>query len=620
MTEWSGKHQSTLPEEVVARFRVASLERIERLEDAWTQLTSDPTNAETIATIDREVHTLKGESRMVGFTDVDMVAHKLEDVLEVARERQFQINDDLDLVVTMALRFMTMLIQKKAGQTLGGIDLPGFVRQIDTVVRDTRHQHPLRGRIATSPLARLENKELIAGNVRERLAGVALDLFLELTSGRESRRVRRAWNQLRDSLAPADPLPIAPVLAKHEAGGTEIARDIGKQIDFAFELDPAARAPASVVAALDTAALHLVRNAIDHGIGTPLERMEGGKPPVGQIRVRCTVDQDRVVLEVTDDGKGIDFGRVRARGIELGLIADSANPSDADLSKLLFHPGLTTTRVPTALSGRGIGLDVVHSHVSAVGGTATVTSSPSAGTVWTIEMPSPRRRFRVRKLAVRGTNVPFAIPVDWDLESSADASDAVDLVDELELGTPSINPLTYILRRGDSAVRIGAASEPVEAEARWLVSTSASTLVGVVSIDNVECLVLKPDVLVTTTGRVAIVDDSEIVREIVGFSLKPYGIEVFPFSDPAPLVGTLAVRPVDLVLLDLSFKGLDVSVLIQRIKAALPGCQVYLHSDRNAIELARLANSTNADGHLAKALGREQFVARVLKILRARRR
>ena len=75
----------------------------------------------------------------------------------------------------------------------------------------------------------------------------------------------------------------------------------------------------------------------------------------------------------------------------------------------------------------------------------------------------------------------------------------------------------------------------------------------------------------------------------------------------------------DLVLLDLSFRGLDVPGLIQRIKAALPGCQVYLHSDRNAIELARLGETTGADGHLAKALGREQFVSRVLKILRTRR-
>jgi CheY-like chemotaxis protein len=209
--------------------------------------------------------------------------------------------------------------------------------------------------------------------------------------------------------------------------------------------------------------------------------------------------------------------------------------------------------------------------------------------------------------------------MDWEIAIEEGTSDAVDLVEELGLGTAAGNPLTYVLTRGETQVRIGAAGEPVETEARWLVSTSAITLAGVVSIDNTECLILKPDVLATSSGRVAIVDDSEIVREIVGFSLKPYGIEVDPFDDPGPLVGTLAVKPVDLVLLDLSFKGLDVPGLIQRIKAALPGVQVYLHSDRNAIELARLAESSGADGHLAKALGRDQFVSRVLRILRSRR-
>jgi two-component system chemotaxis sensor kinase CheA len=244
MTEWSGKQQSTLPEEVIARFRVASLERLERLEASWVQLTADPSDAATSAGIAHELHTLKGEARMIGFTDVDMVAHKLEDVLEVARERNFQISDDIDLVVTMALRFMTMLIRKKVGQTLGGIDLPGFVRQIDGVVGDARRHHPLRGRVSTSPIAKLDaNRELLSGNVRDRFAGVAFDLFLELSSGRESRRLRRAWTQLRDSLAPPDPKRIAPMFAKHEQGAAELARDLGKEVELTFELDAEARAP-----------------------------------------------------------------------------------------------------------------------------------------------------------------------------------------------------------------------------------------------------------------------------------------------------------------------------------------------------------------------------------------
>jgi two-component system chemotaxis sensor kinase CheA len=598
-----------LPEDVIDRFRVAALERLERLETAWMQLTADPNDAEAIAAIERDVHTLKADSRMVGFTDVDMVAHKLEDVLGVARERNFQISDDVDLVVTMALRFMTMLIRKKAGQTLGGIDLPGFVQQIDAVVRETRRQHPLPGRSSTSPSVKLDpNKELLSAVVRDRLASVALDLFLELASGRDSRRLRRSWNQLRDSLAPPDPSAIAPVLAKHEAGAEHLARELGKDVTVTFVLDPIARTAAPIIEALDIAALHLVRNAIDHGIAAR-----------GQLRVRCEIRDEHAILEVADDGQGIDFARVHDRAADLGLIACDARPTDAELSKLLFYSGLSTRGTPSVVSGRGIGLDAVHSAVDAVGGTIEVASKPGGGTTWTITIPSPSRSFPVHRFTIRGTALPFAVPAEWKLEVAQQLQGSLDLVEELGLGTPTTNPLTLLLTRGATTVQIGAATEPILADARWLVATSADTVAGVVAIDGTECLVIRPEALVTCSGKVTIVDDSEIVRELVGFSLKPYGIEVIPFDEPGPLIGTLAVRPVDLVLLDLSFKGLDIAGLIQRIKAALPACVVYLHSDRTPIELAQIAETSKADGHLSKTIGRDQFVARVLRILRSRR-
>lgn len=552
---------------------------------------------------------------MVGFVDVDLVAHKLEDMLDACRE--LQISDDIDLVVTMAFRFMAMLIRKKAGQTLGGIDLPGFIRQLDGVAKETRKHHPLRGRVATATLHR-EPRELLSGRVRDRLASAALDLFLELASGPESRRIRHAWQQLRDSLSPADPEPLAPVLAKHEAGARELAHALGKLVTFEFLLDPQARAPTSIIEALDTAALHLIRNAVDHGIERAEERRAASKPDDGMLRVRCIVEQAGVVLEVDDDGRGIDFPSVRASGLELGLLNPEATPTDAELSQLLFHPGLTTRKHATSVSGRGIGLDVVHGQISGVGGTVQVASEPGKGTSWTISVPSPLRRFRVHSFSVQGVAVPLCVPVDWTIEVEAAANDTIDLVEELGIGPPTANPSTYELRRGDSIVRIGAVGQPIEAEARWLVSTPADALAGVVSIEGVECLILKPELLVASTGKVAIVDDSEIIRELVRFSLQPYGIEVYAFDSPDAVVDTLAVKPVQLVLLDLSFKGVDIGALVRRIKAALPGCAVYLHSDRTPIELARIAETSAADGYLAKALGREQFVTRVLKILRRR--
>ena len=106
---------------------------------------------------------------------------------------------------------------------------------------------------------------------------------------------------------------------------------------------------------------------------------------------------------------------------------------------------------------------------------------------------------------------------------------------------------------------------------------------------------------------------------MVAFTLKPYGIEVSLFDDLAPVFGTLAAKPVDIVLLNLSFKGMDIGATVRRLKETLPDTEVYLHSDRTPVELARLAEQAHADGHLAKAAGRNQLVSRVLRILRSKR-
>jgi CheY-like chemotaxis protein/signal transduction histidine kinase len=606
MTEWSGKPPTAA--EIIDRYRVASLERLARLDATWTRLTADPASAETIAMLDREIHALETESRMVGFTDVDLVARKTADLIDVARERSFQITDDLDVLVTMALRFMTMLIRKRAGLAGGqGIDLPGFVRQIDAVIADTRRNHP-------------PNRDLLSHVVRNRLASVALDLFLDLAGGRESRRVRRGWRLLRDSLAPPDPIPIAPAIARHEAAVAELARELDKELALRFDLATAGTAAPSIVDALDVAALHLLHNAIDHGVESPDERDFALKPREAQITVRCHGEHGRVVLDVIDDGRGVDFVRVRGRAISLGLLEPNAHPTDAELTELLFHPALSTRELVAGIfSGRGVGLDTIASQVGAVGGTVSVRSRPGEGATWTVSIPEPVRRFRVQRFTVRGTPIAFAIPDDWTIAVVPHSGNVIDLVEELAIGpAASRNPITLEISRGDHRVHIAAGGEPQEAEARWLVATGPEAPAGVISIDGLEHLLLRPELLAAASGRVAIVDDSEIVRELVGFSLKPHGIEVLPFPDVKSLVGALAETPADLVLLDPSFKGLDIAGFITRVKLAAPGTLVYLHSDRTPSELAQLAEQARADGYLSKTLGRDQFVARTLKILRSR--
>jgi two-component system chemotaxis sensor kinase CheA len=143
----------------------------------------------------------------------------------------------------------------------------------------------------------------------------------------------------------------------------------------------------SAVEALAEPLIHLVRNAVDHGLGIPDRRVEAGKDPRGTVRVFARSEGSRTVLEVADDGEGIDFGRVLAKARQLGLVAPDEEPGRARLLDLVFHPGLTVKEEPTEISGRGVGLDVVRDTVARIGGLLDLDTGP-LGTTFRLRIPT----------------------------------------------------------------------------------------------------------------------------------------------------------------------------------------------------------------------------------------
>src|SRR5688572_19696466 len=151
---------------------------------------------------------------MLGFSDVNLVSHKLEDLLEVARARGYAVDEDFDLAVNMALRFMAMLVRKKVGSQLAGIDLPGFVSQIDRVLSEVREVTP---RTQKQPLQTVDANRCSAA-VRAQLAPIAVDVFLEYAASRGARRnrLRSSWHAMRDLVGIHRALLGRGQLAKHE--------------------------------------------------------------------------------------------------------------------------------------------------------------------------------------------------------------------------------------------------------------------------------------------------------------------------------------------------------------------------------------------------------------------
>jgi two-component system, chemotaxis family, sensor histidine kinase and response regulator WspE len=190
----------------------------------------------------------------------------------------------------------------------------------------------------------------------------------------------------------------------------DVSRSLGKQVrlDVRGEQTGVDR---DILEKLEAPLSHLIRNALDHGIESPDRREAAGKPPVATILLEARHRAGMLQITITDDGEGIDIGRIRARAVALGLVATPVADqlSAAELLEFLFLPGFSTKNVVTEISGRGVGLDVVQTMAKAVGGSVRVTTQPGRQTVFTLQLPITMSVIRALLVDIGGE--PYAFPL-----------------------------------------------------------------------------------------------------------------------------------------------------------------------------------------------------------------
>ena len=166
----------------------------------------------------------------------------------------------------------------------------------------------------------------------------------------------------------------------------EVAAMTGKQVRLVTEGE-ATEVDKTVIERLTDPITHMIRNAIDHGLETPQERLDRGKSAEGLVRLTAAHRSGRVVIEVSDDGRGIDRPRVRQIALDKGLIDPTAALSDEEIDNLIFMPGFSTASAVSDISGRGVGMDVVKRSIQALGGRIAITSRPGQGSAFTLSLP-----------------------------------------------------------------------------------------------------------------------------------------------------------------------------------------------------------------------------------------
>ncbi len=439
--------------EIVESFIVETKELLEKLDNDLVELEKRPDDLELLNAIFRYVHTIKGTSSFIGFEQMSELTHKFEDILNKLRKGELKINPDIMDTMLEAFDLMKVLLSKLEVGDLSPIDISDVLKKFEKInnnefvevevesneefVSDLnanvgeeqsisqKTQMKVVDRTIRIEVERLDELMNLVGELvlgRNRLSQIISEVLGKFEGEQIAREIIDAVSQvdhltseLQTVVMRARMLPIAKVFNKFPRMVRDLAREMNKEVELLIygeetEVDK------SVIEHIYDPLVHLIRNAIDHGIEPPEERIRLGKPEKGKIILKAEHEGNYIVITVEDDGRGIDPEKIRRKVIEKKLVTEQeANSiSDKDILNFIFLPGFSTASKVTNVSGRGVGLDVVKANITKLNGMIDLQSTPGQGTKFILKLPLTLAIIQGLLVEVRGEI--FIIPLSSVLE------------------------------------------------------------------------------------------------------------------------------------------------------------------------------------------------------------
>ncbi|MCX5806502.1 MAG: hybrid sensor histidine kinase/response regulator [Proteobacteria bacterium] len=432
----------------------------------------------------------------------------------------------------------------------------------------------------------------------------------------------------------------------------DLAKSMGKKVAFRI-IGESTKVDRDILEKLEAPLTHLLRNAIDHGLETPEERITANKPPEGTLILEARHSSGTLNIRLTEDGRGIDAERIRRKVVEKGHASKemAANLTEGELLDFLFLPGFTTAKKITEVSGRGVGLDVVLSMVQKVGGSVRVETKPGSGTSFYLQLPLTLSVLRALLVDICGE--PYAIPlsrIDRILQSDQNnlkiledkqfytfENEHIGIVDAHQvLRMPASDeryPGLYIVVISDRLNQYGLVVDrflgerelvviPLDTRLGSIPNISAGTILedgSPVLILDVDDLVRSIDNLLTHSKlqkvgdrkevaggfrkRILVVDDSLTVREVERRLLENSGYDVTVAVDGVDGWNTLALNRFDLVISDIDMPRMNGIELIKKIKGDpnLRSLPIIIVSYKDREEDRMMGLEAGADYYLTKS-------------------
>jgi two-component system, chemotaxis family, sensor kinase CheA len=517
--------------EAVEEFLIESHENLDRLDNDLLTLEESPDDEETLASIFRTIHTIKGTCGFFGYSSLESVTHVGENLLGKLRDGSLSLSEAITegmLHMVDAVREMLEQVEKTGSD--GGCEYADLIEELASLLTEsapaeeaTAQSTSTPSKNATESCAIPEDspKASTGGSVSDSKIRVDVEqldklmtLVGELVLARNqilqfapdteeagfvatSQRLNLITTELQVGVMKTRMQPIGILWSKLPRVVRDLSKQCGKKMHLEMEgketdLDK------TIIEAIKDPLMHIVRNSVDHGIESPKVRTANGKPEEGTLLLRAFHEGGKVIIEVRDDGGGIDAEKMRAKAIESGLLTQeqASKMQDHEAVNLVFAAGFSTAKKVTNVSGRGVGMDVVRTNIERIGGSVDLHSVLGEGT--TLRIKIPLTLAIIPALVVSSSGERFAIPQVSLLELVRLDDEASSNRIEYIHGTPvyrlrgQLLPLVYLDKQ--LGLSPGSKDEDGETATNIVVLQSEDQQFGLVvgDINDTEEIVVKP--------------------------------------------------------------------------------------------------------------------------------
>jgi len=438
-------------DDLLQEFLTETGENLDRIDAELVRFEQEPNNSEILSNIFRLVHTIKGTCGFLDLSRLEALTHAAETLMGDFRDGAPVTSEAVTLILATIDRVKSILdaIEVKEQEPAG--DDGDLIAELRRLARhgDLGKAPKAKQRAATMPAA---SKSEPAGSdeivTRESAGALAADFvdkatnptirvsvetldhlmtavselvltrnqLLEILRRQDAsefkaplQRLSSVTAELQESVMKTRMQPIGHAWQKLP----RIVRDLCTELNKDIELDlhgAETELDRQVLELVKDPITHLVRNCADHGIESAAERLAAGKPAAGRIRLMACHRSGHIIIEIADDGRGLDIARIRTKAIETGRASEAelAAKTDAEICEFIFSPGFSTATQVTSISGRGVGMDVVRSNIEQIGGTVELNSATGSGTSFIIKIPLTLAI--VSALIVEAGGERFALP------------------------------------------------------------------------------------------------------------------------------------------------------------------------------------------------------------------